>query len=156
MASKPEQLMWTHLAGKMQGYWNAQRHEDELSDSIPDVSFARKGVDGWLELKIIEHWPKRESCAVNLSRLRPGQVNWMEERGKAGNGHCWLLLAVGESAGDATWVLIPHTSVRLVYDRALTRQEILSLFPHCHSSSLLQFMLSELTVKPGVAHLQQR
>lgn len=124
MATKAEQLMWDYLSGVMRGRWDAQRHEDKYSDSIPDVSFARGGVDGWLELKIIPAWPKKANTPINLSHLRPGQVNWLEDRGRAGNGACYLLLAVGPTPSKAEWLLVHWSVVREVYDRTITHEQL--------------------------------
>lgn len=144
MASKPEQLMWDHLKAKMEGRWDAQRHEDEYSPDVPDVSYALRGRDGWIELKTIAEWPKRGTTAVNLDRLRPGQVNWLESRGRHGNGRCWLLLAVGTNMGSATWVLIPYHRIREVYDRTMTAEDLLHNFPYAHGPGLVQMLLLQL------------
>jgi hypothetical protein len=141
MATKPEQKMWDYISDKMRGRWNAQRHEDELSNSVPDVSYGIRGRDGWIELKTIEAWPKRESTKINLPHLRPGQVNWIEDRARNGNGRCWLLLMVGATPGDAEWLLFPPDHVRAVYNRAWNREQMLGNCLHCRSSASLEHFL---------------
>lgn len=140
MSTKPEQLMWDYLDDTMRGRWDAQRHEDKFSESVPDVSFACRGVDGWLELKVLPSWPKQPGVNVRMSHLRPGQVNWMEIRGKRGRGAVWLLLAVGTSNGLADWVLIHHTRVRDLYEAKLTREDLLTM-PCCKSPGLAEMLL---------------
>jgi hypothetical protein len=140
MATKPEQKMWDYLTAAMRGRWDAQRHEDKLSNSVPDVSFACQGVDGWLELKTIEEWPKRATTMVKLQHLRSGQVNWMEDRGRRGRGACWVLLAVGGGFGNADWVLIHHTRIRDLYDGKMGKDELLAL-QSAKSSGLVEMLL---------------
>jgi hypothetical protein len=89
--------MWRFLQQKFarygHGHW--QRHEDGISKGIPDVSFCIKGVEGWIELKEIEHWPIREKTIVAF-RWEPEQRFWARKRGSHG-GNVWLLLKVRET-----------------------------------------------------------
>lgn len=143
MATKPEQRMWDYLSNTMRGDWDAQRHEDELSTSIPDVSFARNGVDGWLELKTIAALPKRASTPITLKHLRSGQVNWLESRGRRGAGACWLLLAVGEEMSQADWYLVHHTRVRELYDGEFLAEDLRRL-PRANSQSVRELLLDAI------------
>lgn len=126
---KPEQKMWVYLASVMQGAWDAQRHEDKYSDSIPDVSFALHGAkihgaEGWIELKTIKTLPKKYNTPVRIPHLTPGQVNWLERRGIAGNGKVYLLLAVGVEMHSAEWFLLSYEFVRRLYNGEMNVEEL--------------------------------
>tara|TARA_R110000744_G_scaffold352095_3_gene458138 strand:+ start:3271 stop:3690 length:420 start_codon:yes stop_codon:yes gene_type:complete len=85
-----------YLMEKMGTRWAAQSHEDQYSEGIPDVSFGADGVNGWIELKQIAYWPKRESTLVKPAKYTPEQVNWLRKRNRMG-GHCYVLIKVGSS-----------------------------------------------------------
>lgn len=101
---KPEQLVWSALQRRMVGEWIAQRHEDRYSPGIPDVSFVRNGVSGWIELK---HADKNEPL-----KIRPGQLNWMKSRVDAG---CMCILMTRR---DSIWtgVLVDSESVEKMFN----------------------------------------
>ncbi len=120
---KLEQKQWDYLDRTMKGRWDVQRHEDKHSTSIPDVSFAARGQEGWLELKAIPKWPANEHKTVTIAHLEAGQVNWAEERGRRGTGRVWMLLVVGEEMGSAEWFLVHWENLRKVYDRKWTQDD---------------------------------
>jgi hypothetical protein len=68
-------------------------HEDALNSGIPDLSYSG-GVNGWIELKWLEAWPKREATIVKIDHYTKEQRYFLLSRGRAG-GRCWLLLRVG-------------------------------------------------------------
>lgn len=76
-------------------YWReATRHEDLLSLGIADVSYvSRFGNHGWIELKKINEWPKRESTIVRIDHYTDDQRMWLKRKGKAG-GFTWLFLQI--------------------------------------------------------------
>ncbi|MHB1099495.1 MAG: hypothetical protein ACYCZR_08070, partial [Burkholderiales bacterium] len=69
-------------------------HEDALNPGIPDLSYSGNGVHGWIELKWLEAWPKREDTIVRILHYTKEQKHFLLSRGRAG-GRCWLLLRVG-------------------------------------------------------------
>jgi hypothetical protein len=87
--------VWKHLSGVMRGRWDARRHEDALGAGVPDVSYGCGGADGWIELKALDRWPARPDTLVRLDNLTPEQLRFLENRGRAGGGRCFVLLAVG-------------------------------------------------------------
>lgn len=91
---KPEQTLWSRLQKHMKGYWDATRHEDAVTSGTPDVSWGARQVNGWLELKVIGHLPKKNTLVV--IDLRPAQRVFLLNRMKAG-GHCSVLVYVQES-----------------------------------------------------------
>lgn len=141
---KDEQKQWDYLDAAMKGRWDVQRHEDRYSTSIPDLSFALRGTDGWIELKVLSKWPTKPASPVNIAHLDSGQVNWAEQRGKAGHGNVWLLLAVGEDMGKADWFLIPWNRLREVYERDWVRTDFYKVCDWCTGNNLSGLLVSYL------------
>lgn len=92
--AKLENNLKKYLIRIMGTRWDVQSHEDRFSLGIPDLSYADRGVNGWIELKHVKEWPKRASTTVKWKRYTPEQVNWLNKRGKKG-GSCWILVQVG-------------------------------------------------------------
>lgn len=72
--------------------FKCQAHEDRLTKYIPDMSFAGHGVDGWVEVKYHEQAPR---SLVDIHHWTPGQQQWLEDFGRVGSGHCYLLVGIG-------------------------------------------------------------
>jgi len=62
----------------------------------PDVNY----VEGWIELKSLEEWPKREDTPLRVDHYTPQQKVWAVRRRRA-HGRCHLLLKVGQD-----WLLL--------------------------------------------------
>ena len=91
---KPEPLLWHQLSKVMGPFWHAQRHEEASgAKGVPDASFGMFGVNGWIELKTIEGWPKNPNKIVEIKHFTAEQKLWMLMRGRAG-GNTWLFLKV--------------------------------------------------------------
>lgn len=92
-----ENAFWHTLGKQMklhEGWRQATRHEDKLNLGICDVSFVNNArAHGWIELKKLHEWPKRESTIVRLRHFTDAQRIFLKEKGEAG-GNCWLLLKV--------------------------------------------------------------
>jgi hypothetical protein len=67
----------------MAGYWDASRHEDAVSSGTPDVSWAARQVNGWLELKVVDNWPKKNNEVVP-AEIRPSQRVFLKKRSRFG------------------------------------------------------------------------
>lgn len=78
--------------------WRIQFHEDRIEKYIADVSWSANYVDGWFEVKYCSKLP---STLDALDHWTTGQENWLIERGRAGSGHCYLLL--GSPKCHALW-----------------------------------------------------
>lgn len=61
--------------------------ENPALPGTPDVNY----IGGWIELKQIEEWPKRDDTVVMIEHYTPQQRVWAIRRRRAG-GTCWLLL----------------------------------------------------------------
>lgn len=104
----PEKAMWYQLREDLIGYWDATRHEDRLNEGVPDVSFGSKDKQGWIELKALHDWPKKENTIVKIDHYTPQQKIWLLKRGRVG-GCCWLLLKV-----KYDWLLFDYKNAQLV------------------------------------------
>jgi hypothetical protein len=100
-----EDTFWSYLRKGMAGRWDAQRHEDKMSLGIADVSYGLKGCDGWIELKVVETWPKREDTPIRVN-LSQEQVIWLRQRGRAGAGRVWIFVRFGPPS-DRLHLLFP-------------------------------------------------
>jgi hypothetical protein len=101
-----EKGLWSTMRVQMGSnkYWReATRHEDSLQKGIADVSFvANNGYHGWIELKKIKEWPKRESTIVRIEHYTDDQRIWLKQKGRAG-GCTWLFLQVGRDYMLFNW-----------------------------------------------------
>jgi len=97
-----EQTFWAYVRKGMRGRWHVQRHEDSVTRGIPDVSYAIDGAEGWIELKTLNDWPKRPTTPVRVD-IKPEQVAWLEARGDAGAGRCFVLIRVGHEHLLVRW-----------------------------------------------------
>jgi hypothetical protein len=72
----------------------ATRHEDALQKGIADVSYiSMLGQHGWIELKQVNEWPKRESTILRIDHYSDDQRMWLKRKGKSG-AFTWLFLKV--------------------------------------------------------------
>ena len=82
----------------------------------PDVNY----VEGWLELKYLPEWPKRDRTIVTIETWTPKQVIWHMKRSLAG-GKTFLLVQVG---GD---YLLFEGGVASVFINKVTQQRMREL-----------------------------
>ena len=87
---KPESIFWSRIKHLFEGL-DPIRIEAETPLGVPDVNYK----DGWVELKYVKEWPKRESTPLRLRHFTPEQRSFLSQREKSG-GHAFLLLGVGE------------------------------------------------------------
>lgn len=87
-----ESTLWRYLKTGMTGKWLATRIESCAGNGVPDVAYTVKNKHGWMELKYIKEWPKRESTKIKLP-LRPEQKLWIATRGKLADG-VWVMCKI--------------------------------------------------------------
>lgn len=56
-----------------------KRVENSMDTGTPDVYFTAVSNEGWIELKQIKSFPKRESTPIKIP-FRPGQYAWLMSR----------------------------------------------------------------------------
>ena len=121
--------MWTSLrpALVMSERDDAIRVENPAWPGTPDVSWCIDGVEGWLELKQINHWPKRIDDILVVSHFTPQQRMWLTRRHNAG-GRTHLLIKV-----DVEWILLRGFVAAAILGRAnrdtLIRRSLLACSP---------------------------
>lgn len=79
---------------------HVQRIEDAISSGVPDTNLCYKGVETWLEGKIIRRLPKRETTPAYIT-LSKEQAGWLTARRLAG-GRCYVWVRVA----NIGWLLI--------------------------------------------------
>jgi len=90
-----EANMWRTMRERMHPYWDeCTRHEDKFNSGIADVSFVCGGKHGWIELKQIDAWPKRDSTIVRCKHYTTQQRNFLKAKGEHG-GNAWLFVKIG-------------------------------------------------------------
>jgi hypothetical protein len=71
---------------------NAIAVENPIHPGTPDVNY----VNGWIELKYLEKWPKNaDLMPVKIGHFTPQQRIWLRKRSSYG-GKVFLLLKVGK------------------------------------------------------------
>ena len=90
---KPETQFWNYIRPRMKGRWYATRIETYTENGVPDVTFTVDGFHGWIELKYLKEFPKRETTIVKIPHYTDLQRYFLSTRGKAA-GHCYLLIKV--------------------------------------------------------------
>jgi penicillin-binding protein-related factor A (putative recombinase) len=92
----------------MEKSWDAVRHEDRLSAGVPDVSYGINHINGWIELKSLNAWPKNPLTIVQIPGFTEQQRAWLQNRGQKG-GWCWLLIRV-----ERTYLIFSWQKVHLI------------------------------------------
>lgn len=117
--AKLENTFKKYLVRIMGTRWDVQSHEDSLSVGIPDLSYGlNKAMDidvtpinGWIELKQIEAWPKLVTRTLaKPKKYTVNQINWLTKRGRFG-GHCYVMVKIVETE---EYFIFRHSMARLV------------------------------------------
>lgn len=90
-----ESAMRRELARRMK-HLDFRAIENPMVKGTPDVNF----IDGWMELKWLKSWPKRQGTPVTIGHFTQHQRLWLRRRWQLG-GRCFLTLQI---AGE--WLLI--------------------------------------------------
>ena len=89
----------------MSEHWEAERVENPIGPGTPDVYFTLNNGDmGWIELKYLEAFPKRESTTIKIEHYTPQQISFIRRHGKKG-GNVYLFLQVGREYFLLPWKL---------------------------------------------------
>lgn len=92
------------------------RVENPACPGTPDVNY----VDGWLELKYLPEWPKRESTKIKIKHFTAEQRLWLKRRIKA-DGYARILLKIG----TREWVLFSGLgAIEALYHGRLIRTDL--------------------------------
>lgn len=108
---KPETRFWQYIRQGLKKYCELQRIESGLTaKGIPDVSYSIKNapIRGWIELKHVKSWPKRQNTVVKLPHYNPEQKLFLWKHGEA-SGYCWLFLKI-----EKNYLLFDHIQAQNV------------------------------------------
>lgn len=93
---KPEQALWDKIRDEMAGHWRADRVENKILQGMPDVYFSvSSGLTGWMELKVINQFPKGDHHVVRIPHYTPFQANWHWTHRDFGT-KSWIVIQVEE------------------------------------------------------------
>lgn len=116
----PEQKLYDWLERKIGHRAMLERVENRVKRNTPDLHLAAnvRGVpiSGWIELKVLDAWPKRENTIVRLEHWTSGQRYWASRHAMHG-GTTWLVLGVGEE------VLVVNGKKATVYCDQWTQED---------------------------------
>ncbi len=73
-----------------------QRIETSTTTGVPDLWWCAEGQSGWLELKVIDHWPLLASQQVKIPSYTWRQRQWLA-RVYSLNVRIGIVLAVGDT-----------------------------------------------------------
>lgn len=92
-----EQKMWDRLRDAMQGRWTYERIENKVTKGTPDVAFSMEGKRGWIELKVLEAWPRKRQLPVRIPHFTREQKRFLSLHHRNGGGGCFFFLLVSET-----------------------------------------------------------
>lgn len=88
-----EKDLWATMRKYVSRYGHFYRIENLTGRGTPDVTYCVARVEGWIELKQLPAWPKREDTVVDVPHYTPHQRLWARQRLSAG-GRVYVLLEV--------------------------------------------------------------
>lgn len=122
--------------------WECQPHEDKVSNFIADLSFSANKVDGWMELK----WCDQEPGTLNsIDHWTKGQEQWLERRGKAGSGMCFLVLGTPRQCYAWKW-----DKLSKVRNLSFTAAASEATFKKQHPHELIRVMDRAMALRTGM------
>lgn len=89
----PEQRLYDWLQRKWGGAVFVERIENRVKRDTPDMFVAYQDLAGWVELKVLDEFPKRATTAVRVSHWTTGQRYWMS-RAACYGVKTWLVVRV--------------------------------------------------------------
>ena len=116
----PEKRFTNNVIAGLKGLAICQRHEDMYSTGIPDISYDIEGMkgSGWIEMKAIPDWPKKENTIVRLEHFTKQQRAWIIKHGSK-NARTFIFLRVANDYLIFDWTaatLIGNTVKELLYE----------------------------------------
>lgn len=112
--------------------------ENLLSAGTPDVEY----TGGWIELKYLRAWPKKETTFVKVERFTRHQRLFHYERRRAG-GTSWVLIQCKRE-----WILLDGATAAL-YLGLLTRSELYASAAFVSPNGLGEDLIQCILRKPN-------
>jgi len=100
-----ESLVWKRLRKMLKAdpdVTHLQRHEPNMPEGLPDVHFIIREVPGWIELKDLDDWPKRESTPLRIKHFSQKQRIWLHAYGMS-NGRAFIIVHFGDECFLYDW-----------------------------------------------------
>ena len=93
-----EKSLWsltrTGIKGEVPSHeLHLERIENAAGAGTPDVNYCIRGTAGWVELKYIDEWPKREDTLVAVDHFTKEQRIFLHNYSMAG-GRCFVWIQV--------------------------------------------------------------
>lgn len=89
-----ESSLWNTVRKNMKGRWEAERVENPASPGTLDVYYTmNSGIMGWVELKHVHTWPKRDSTIIRVKHFSPQQKSFLRRHGRVG-GNVKVLIQI--------------------------------------------------------------
>lgn len=125
-----ERALWDLIRPKLSPFGALERIENRCGKGTPDVSYVlslpgRPPVEGRIETKHLDAWPKRETTLITIDCLTKDQVLWHEAWEGAGGRTC-VLLRVGKGA-NADFLFMSPATTRMIYQKDLTKDLLLDM-----------------------------
>ena len=76
------------------GKWHPSRIESSAGNGVPDIAFGIPRLNGFIELKYRDEWPKKATTKVKVP-LRPEQKHWIKNRQEIA-GNVWVLFRIAD------------------------------------------------------------
>lgn len=97
-----ESAFWQRIRKGLQNppHTHLVRIENAIYSGTPDVSFCIDGhataTEGFMELKYLLEWPKRERTVIRVPHFTPAQRTWLHDRHMAG-GKGFVCMGISKS-----------------------------------------------------------
>lgn len=130
-----EANMWRTVRTALAGL-DPVRVENPAMPGTPDVNY----IEGWVELKQEDEWPKRESTPLRVPHFTPQQRVWLTRRVKSG-GRAFMLIKVNRD-----WLLFRGDVAAKIVGHA-TRQQLIQLALRHWPGKLIHEELRECLTK---------
>lgn len=90
-----EKELAQYLKKGMGKHWHMSILQEKYTEGIPDISFGCNGINGFIELKEIEKFPKKDTSIVKIPHAeeRHHQKQWLLDRTQA-SGSCFVLVHI--------------------------------------------------------------
>lgn len=101
-----EGSLWKTVRKNMKGHWQPTRVENPANPGTPDIYFTMKknSAMGWIELKHVPEWPKRETTTLKIKHFTPQQRVFIKVHGELG-ANIYVLLQVARDYFLLEWDL---------------------------------------------------
>ena len=90
-----EKNLWQYCRRHLSDKGLLMRIENAFYKGVPDVNFLINGIEGWLELKFLHKFPKKETTAISVPHFTQEQKLWHKTRWE-NDGLTAMLLQVAD------------------------------------------------------------